>query len=190
MELQLRPFVVFEPAEGKDFCVRNIGHNTALNVQIVPFVLFPSALAAFPQSVPFLRKDEARPLPGRRTVSVEGEVIADECFDRLRPLSERGKEETEHFRPMITIEFENVTGQRYFVQESLLYGDLAIIDSGPVPPPASRTVRQAWPRLPPVWQQLNLSWRKLQSAWPQLKGRKKREGLAPTRDEQEWVDRG
>ena len=64
-ELQLRPFVIFEPTEGKDLCVRNIGNNTALNVRVGPFALSPpvyddrAVMAAFPRPVPFLRKGEA-----------------------------------------------------------------------------------------------------------------------------------
>jgi hypothetical protein len=69
-ELQLRPFVIFEPAEGKDFCVMNIGNGTALNIRVGTFALSPpvyddrALMAAFPRPVPFLRKGEARPLHG------------------------------------------------------------------------------------------------------------------------------
>jgi hypothetical protein len=166
--LQLRPFVIFEPAEGKDFCVRNIGNNTALNVKVGIFVLSPPVMAAFPRPVPFLRKGEGRPLQGR-TATVEGEVVdADFHFDILRPVGEYAKPEAAPFRPTITIEFENVKGQRYFVHESLLYGDIEIMKFGPRSTPYSS---------------------KLRSAWQKLRVRKgDRATASPAIDEKNWVD--
>jgi len=194
-ELQLRPFVIFEPAEGKDFCVRNIGNTTALNVKVGTFALSPpvyddrALMAAFPRPVPFLCTGEACPLQGR-TTTIEGQVVDYEfLFARLRTAGDLGEEEAEPYRPTLRIEFENVQGQRYFVQESLLYGDIEILDFGPVTPPASSTVRNARQRLQLAWQQLQPTWQQLQSAWQQLRWRKKkRASPAPTLDEQEWVD--
>jgi hypothetical protein len=154
-ELQLRPFVIFEPGEGKDFCVRNIGNNTALNVQVETFALSPphyadhSIMAAFPQSVPFLRAGESQPLRVR-TATVGGEVAGDDfLFEILRPMSEVAKLEADPlpFRPTITIEFENIKGQRYFVQESLLHGDIEIMKFGPRSTPSSSKLRSAWQKL-------------------------------------------
>src|SRR6266849_3490200 len=92
-ELQLRPVVIFEPGEGNDFCVRNIGNNTALNVKVGTVVLSPpvyanhSAMAAFPRSVPFLRAGESQPLQVR-TATVGGEVAGDDLlFAIMRPMS-------------------------------------------------------------------------------------------------------
>jgi hypothetical protein len=173
-ELQLRPFVIFEPTEGKDLCVRNIGNNTALNVRVGTFALSPpvyddrAVMAAFPRPVPFLRKGEARPLQGR-TTTIEEQVVDHEfLFAMLRSTSEPGKEEAEPFRPTMRIEFENIQGQRYFVQESLLYGDIEILDFGPVTPPASDKLRRARQRLQTTWQQLQPARQKLQTAWQQL----------------------
>src|SRR5262245_19137409 len=83
-ELQLRPFVIFEPTEGKGFCVRNIGNNTALNVKVRDFALSssPPVLAAFPWPVPFLRQGQDQPVQGRRA-SVEGAGVAEDFFDIL-----------------------------------------------------------------------------------------------------------
>jgi hypothetical protein len=189
-ELQLRPFVIFEPAEGNDFRVRNIGNNTALNVRVAPFRLAPPVSAAFPRSVAFLGKGEAALLP-RRTATIEGESVPDDLFDILHPASELVREEAETLllRPTITVEFENVQGQRYFVRESLLNGDLEILGSGPVATPARSTVRNAWQGLQLAWQQIQPLWPKLQSAWQQLKGRKRERVNIPTvNEEKEWVD--
>ena len=201
-ELQLRPFVIFEPAEGKDFCVRNLGQNTALNVKVEPFTLFPPALAAFPWPVPVLRPAEARLLQGR-TALVEGKVVADDLlFDVLRPTGEYVKSADDTLRPTIRIEFENVTGQRYFVHERLLYGDLEILDSGPVTPPAGSTVRSArqrfqlvWQRLQPLgpklqsaWQRLQSLSQKLQSVWRQWWRQRKRVNVRTVNEEKEWGD--
>jgi len=189
-ELQLRPFVIFEPAEGKQFCVRNIGNNTALNVKVGTFVLFPPAMATFPRSIPFLPHGESRALQGR-TVTVEREGVNDDfLFEILRPGSELEKSEAESladsFRPTMRIEFENIQGQRYFVQESLLNGDIEILDFGPVTPPASDKVRSARQRLQTTWQQLEPT---LRSAWQQFKSRKRERVNAPTaNEEKEWVD--
>jgi hypothetical protein len=201
-ELQLRPLVIFEPGEGKDFCVRNIGKNTALNVKVETFTLFPAALAAFPWPVPFLRPDEARPLQGR-TALVEGKVVADDLlFDVLRPTGEYVKSEDDTLRPTIRIEFENVTGQRYFVHERLLYGDLEILDSGPVTLPAGSTGRsarqrfqRAWqhlqplgPKLQAVWQHLQSRRQKLQTVWQQKWRKTKGVNVRTANEEKEWVD--
>jgi hypothetical protein len=175
-ELQLRPFVIFEPGEGKDFSVRNIGNNTALNVQVGTVVLSPpvyanhSVLAAFPRSVPFLRAGESQPLRVR-TATVGGEVAGDDfLFEILRPLSEVAQLEADPFpfRPTITLEFENVKGQRYFVQESLLHGDIEIMKFGPRSTPSSS---------------------KLWSAWRKLGVRKGERATASTAtDQQDWVN--
>jgi len=193
-EVQLRPFVIFEPTEGKDLCVRNIGNNTALNVRVGTFALSPpvyddrAVMAAFPQPVPFLRKGEARPLQGR-TTTIEEQVVDHEfLLAMLRPTSEPGKEEAEPFRPRMRIEFENIQGQRYFVQERLLYGDIEILDFGPVTPPPNDKVRRARQRLQTTWQQLQSARQKLQTAWQQLQWRKKRASHVPTTDERDWVD--
>lgn len=169
-ELQLRPFVIFEPTEGKDFCVRNIGNGTALNIRVRPFELSALAIAAFPQSVAFLGKGEAALLQRRTATTIAGESVADDLFDILHPSSEivRGEADTFLLRPIIAVEFENVQGQRYFVRESLLNGDIEILGSGPVAPPTSSTVRSTRQRLQMVWQQLQPPWPKLQSAWQQL----------------------
>jgi hypothetical protein len=194
-ELQLRPFIIFEPAEGKDFCVMNIGNGTALNIRVGTFALSPpvyddrALMAAFPRPVPFLRKDEARPLHGR-TTTIEGQVVDYEfLFARLRPTSSPVEEEAELYRPTLRIEFENVQGQRYFVHESLLYGDIEIIDFGPVASPASSTVKSARQRLQLAWQQLQPARQKLRTAWQQLRGRKRERGNIPTvNEDKEWVD--
>ncbi len=175
-ELQLRPFVIFEPGEGKDFSVRNIGNNTALNVQVETFALsLPhyaghSIMAAFPRPVAFLCKGETRLLQGR-TATVGGEVAGDDfLFAILRPLSEVAKLEADPlpFRPTITIEFENVNGQRYCVQESLLHGDIEIMKFGPRSTPSSS---------------------KLWSAWRKLGARKGERATASTAtDQQDWVN--
>jgi len=67
------------------------------------------------------------------------------------------------------IEFENVQGQRYFVQERLLYGEIEILNFGPLSPP-SRS--------------------KLWAAWQQFNKVRKRERAteATALDEHEWVD--
>jgi hypothetical protein len=201
-EVQLRPFVIFEPAEGKDFCVRNIGNTTALNVRVETFTLFPGALAAFPWPVPVLRPEEARLLPGR-TALVEGKVVADDLlFEVLRPTSEYVRSEDEALRPTLRLEFDNVSGQRYFVHERLLYGDLKILDSGLVAPPAGRTGSRAWQRLQLVWQRLQplgpklqTAWQylqsitqKLQSAWRQWWRQRKRINVRTVNEEKEWGD--
>jgi len=82
-ELQLRPFVIFEPTEGKGFCVRNIGNNMALNVQVKTFELSssPPVVAAFPRPVPFLCQGQNQPLQGR-IVPVEGAEATD-CGELL-----------------------------------------------------------------------------------------------------------
>jgi len=193
-EVQLRPFVIFEPTEGKDLCVRNIGNNTALNIRVGTFALSPpvyddrAVMAAFPRPVPFLRKDEARSLQGR-TTTIEEQVVDHEfLFAMLRPTSEPGKEDAEPFRPTMRIEFENIQGQRYFVQERLLYGDIEIMDSGPVTPPSDK-VRRARQRLQTTWQQLQPARQKLQTAWQNFEWRKrKRAREAPTGDDQDWLD--
>ena len=147
--------VICEPGEGNDFYVRNIGNNTALNVKVGTVVLSPpvyanhSAMAAFPRSVPFLRAGESQPLRVR-TATVGGEVAGDDfLFEILRPMSEVAKLEADPFpfRPTITIEFENVKGQRYFVQESLLHGDIEIMKFGPRSAPYSSKLRSAWRKL-------------------------------------------
>ncbi|HKA54174.1 MAG TPA: hypothetical protein VKJ47_10980 [Candidatus Binatia bacterium] len=191
----MRPFVVFEPAEGKDFRVRNLGNNTALNVRVVPFELFPPVMAHFPRSVPFLHQGEARPLQ-ERTLRVDGEVVNDDFqFEILRPMDALAREGEEHFRPTITVEFENVNGQRYFVRESLLNGDIEILGSGPVVPPASSTVRSArqqlqplWPKLRLVWQQLQSIRQKLQTAWRQRWRQRNGINVRTVNEDKEWVD--
>jgi hypothetical protein len=189
-ELQLRPFVIFEPAEEKDFRVRNIGNNTALNVRVAPFRLAPPVIAAFPRSVAFLSKGEAALLP-TRTAILEGESAADDLFDILHPSSELVREEAETFllRPTITVEFENVQGQRYFVRESLLNGDLEILDSGPVATPAFSTVRSAWQKFQSAWQQLQSIIQKLQTAWRQWWRQRRRVNVRTGDEDKEWVDR-
>jgi hypothetical protein len=187
-ELQLRPLVIFEPAEGKDFQVRNIGNNTALNVRVAPFRLAPSVMAAFPQSVAFLGKGEAVSLQRRTATTIEGESVGDDLFDILHPTSELVREEADTFlpRPTITVEFENVTGQSYFVKESLLNGDIEIINSGPAATPASSKLRAVWQKLQIAWQRLEPT---LRSAWQQFKWRKRERVNAPTaNEEKEWVD--
>jgi hypothetical protein len=201
-ELQLRPFVIFEPTEGKDFRVRNIGNSTALNVKVETFTLFSAALAAFPWPVPVLRPDEARLLPGR-TALVERKVVADDAlFDVLRPTGEYVMSEDDALRPTLRIEFDNVAGQRYFVHERLLYGDLEILDSGPVIPPAGSTVRSArqkfqlvWQRFQPLGPKLQLAWQHLQSitqklqiAWRQWWRQRNRVNVRTVDEEKEWGD--
>ena len=63
----------------------------------------------------------------------------------------------------------NIQGQRYFVQESLLYGDIEILDFGPVTPPRSDKLRSAQQQLQTTWQQLQPARQKPQTAWQQLK---------------------
>ena len=184
-ELQLRPFVIFEPTDGRDFAVRNIGNNTALNVKVVTLALSPSPpiLGAFPRPVPFLRKNEAQLLPVR-TATVNGEEVNDDGhFDILCPLSESSTEpEADSFRPTITIEFDNIKGQRYVVQERLLRGDIEIVSFAPLAPPHSST-------LGPARHRLRAAQRKLWTAWQQFrlpKGR--RASVSTTLDDQEWID--
>jgi hypothetical protein len=187
-ELQLRPFVIFEPGEGKDFCIRNIGNNTALNVQVGTFALFPSVMAAFPRSVPFLRQGESRSLQGQ-AMTVEREVTDEVRLEILRPVSEFEKSEADSFRPTITIEFENVKRQRYFVQESLRHGDIEILNFGPITPPYNSKLQAARQELWTVGQKLWEAWQKLWHTWQQRKGRKKESVTESTTiDEHEWVD--
>ena len=201
-EWQLRPFVIFEPTEGKDFCVRNIGKDIALNLKVGPFPLFPPALAAFPCPVPFLRPEEACRLQGR-TALVEGTAVADDLlFDVLRPTGEYVKAEEDTLRPTLRIEFQNVAGQHYCVQERLLYGAIEIVHFGPGAPPSNSTEQGArqrleliWQRLQPLgpklqsaWQQLRLLSQKLQSVWQQWWRRRKRLNTRTADEEKEWVD--
>jgi hypothetical protein len=181
-EVQLRPCVIFELTEGKDFFVRNIGNNLALNVKVRTFDRFPPAMAAFPQSVPFLRQGESRLLQGR-TVTLEGKVVTDEAlFELLRPRSEMEKSDADIFQPTITIEFENVNGQRYVVQESLLHGEIETLNFGPVTTPYSSKLRAAG-------QELWRAGQKLWAAGRQQRLRKKERASGSTAlDEQEWVD--
>jgi hypothetical protein len=201
-EWQLRPFVIFEPTEGKDFCVRNIGKDTALNVKVGTFALCPPALAAFPWPVPFLRPEEACRLQGR-TALVEGTAVADDLlFDVLRPTGKSVTAEEARLRPTLRIEFQNVAGQHYCVQERLLYGAIEIVHFGPVAPPSHSTeqgVRQRlellWQRLPPLgpqlqsaWQQLRLLSQKLQTGWRQWWRRRNRLNTRTVEEEKEWGD--
>jgi hypothetical protein len=184
-ELQLRPFVIFEPTDGRDFAVRNIGNNTALNVKVVTLALSPSPpiLVAFPRPVPFLRKDEGQLLPAR-TATVGGEEVNDDSlFEILRPLSESFAEaEADSFRPTITIEFDNIKGQRYVVQERLLYGNIEIVNFGPLTTPQSSTLWSAWHKL-------RAAQRKLWPAWQQFRlPKRERASVSTTPDDQEWID--
>jgi len=189
-ELQLRPFVIFEPTDGTDFAVRNIGNNTALNVRVVTLALSPSppVLVAFPRPVPFLRKDEGRLLP-LRTAKVGGEEVHDDSlFEILRPLRESLIEpEADSFRPTITLEFDNIKGQHYFVQESLLHGEVEIVNFGPITASSSSTL---WS----VWHKLQMAQQKLWTAWQQFRlpkfrlPKKERASEPAPLDDQEWVD--
>jgi hypothetical protein len=199
---QLRPFVIFEPTADNDFYVRNIGKDTALNVKVGTFSLVPPALATFPWPVPYLRPDEACLLQGR-TALVEGTAVADDrLFDVLRPTGEYVKAEEDTLRPTLRIEFQNVAGQHYCVQERLLYGAIEIVHFGPVAPPSHSTeqgVRQRlellWQRLPPLgpqlqsaWQQLRLLSQKLQTGWRQWWRRRNRINTRTVEEEKEWGD--
>ncbi|MBI3800956.1 MAG: collagen-like protein [Deltaproteobacteria bacterium] len=188
-ELQLQPFVIFEPGEGKDFCVRNIGNHTALNVRVGTFALCPPVMAAFPRAVAFLRQGESRSLQGH-AVPVEGAVMDDARFEILRPGSAFEKFDGDSFRPTITIEFENVNRQRYCVQESLHHGDMEILHFGLLTPPSSsRKLQAAWQELWTVGQKLREAGQKLWQTWQQRKGRKQESVTASTTlDEHEWVD--
>jgi hypothetical protein len=185
-ELQLRPFVIFAPTEGKEFCVRNIGNNTALNVKVGTFSLSspPLVMAAFPRPVAFLHTGESQFLQAR-TTTVGGETVNNDVqFDILRPRGEfLAEPEATPFRPTITIEFENVNGRRYFVQESLLYGDIEIMNSGPVVLSSSSKLLSAPQMLQSVKQ-------KLWTTWQQLKLHKRKKATAPPDViEQDWVDK-
>ncbi len=201
-EGQLRPFVIVEPTEGKDFCVRNIGKDTALNVKVDPLPPFPPALAAFPWPVPYLRPDEACLLQGRPTRG-EGTVGAeDPLFDVLRPTSESVRAKEDPLGSTIRIEFQDIAGQPYFVQERLLSGAIEIVYFGPGAPPSNSTEQGARQRLALVWQRLQPLGPKLQSAWQQLRllsqqlqtvwrqwwRRQKRGNVRTVDEEKEWVD--
>jgi hypothetical protein len=199
---QLRPFVIFEPTADNDFYVRNIGKDTALNVKVGTFSLVPPALATFPWPVPYLRPDEACLLQGR-TALVEGTAVADDrLFDVLRPTGDYLKVEDDTLRPTIRIEFQNVAGQPYCVQERLLYGAMEIVNFGPVGLPRQSTeqrVRQwlerVWQQLQPLgpklqsaWQQLRLLSQKLQAAWQQWWRQRQKRNVRTVDEEKEWID--
>src|SRR5262249_53583286 len=164
--------------------------------------LLPPALATFPWPVPYLRPDEACLLQGR-TALVEGTAVADDLlFDVLRPTGEYVKSEDDTLRPTIRIEFQDVAGQHYCVQERLLYGAMEIVHFGPLAPPRNRTEQGVRQRLELVWQQLQPLGPKLQSArqqlwllsqklqrvwrqwWQQRQGR----NIRTVDEEKEWTD--
>jgi hypothetical protein len=191
-----------EPTEGNDFCVRNIGKDTALNVKVGTFPLVPPALAAFPWPVPYLRPDEACLLQGRPTLGEGTAGAEDPLFDVLRPTSESVKAKEDPLGSTLRIEFQDVAGQPYFVQERLLFGAMEIVHFGPVAPPRNSTelgVRQRlellwqWlqplgPKLQSAWQQLRLISQQLQAAWRQWWRRRKRTNVRTVDEEKEWVD--
>lgn len=91
-------------------------------------------IANFPGSVPALLKGECIPLKEKKLL-VGGEVMqgsnTDFWFSILKPLRTRiAKPAKIDFRPEITVEFQNIKGQGYFVKERLVYGEMEIIDSG------------------------------------------------------------
>src|SRR5262249_39417167 len=119
-----------------------------------------------------------------------------------RPTSEYIKSEDDTLRPAIRIEFENVTGQRYFVQERLLYGDIEIVHFGPVTLPAGSTGNRARQKFQQLWQRLQLPGPKLETAWQQLQSinqqlqsvwrqwwrQRKRINVRTVNEEKEWGD--
>src|SRR5262245_6295248 len=176
-ELQLRPFVIFEPAEERGFCVRNIGNAPAINAKVKDIKLSEMAkyTLSFPKAVPTLLKGERSLMHGH--LLVDGKIEQDEFtvglwVGLLLPSSqERNTKPSElegEFQPEVTVEFQNVEGQRFFVKESLLYGDIEIMNSGSITTPYSS---------------------KLWSAWQKLRVRKgERVTASIATDQQDWVD--
>jgi hypothetical protein len=138
-ELQMRPFVVLE-ATHDDLQVKNLGNSTAINIRVEDIKLTKpneasSIIVNFPEPVPALLRGECIPIRQKKLLA-NGEAVqgssADSWIGILKPLRTQIAKPTEiNFRPEITIEFQNVEGQRYFVKERLIYGELEIIDSGP-----------------------------------------------------------
>ncbi|MBI3799359.1 MAG: hypothetical protein HY268_20635 [Deltaproteobacteria bacterium] len=133
-ELRFRPFVILE-ATHENLQVRNIGDDTAINIKIGDFQLNSMGMTAnFPGSVPPLGKGECTPLKEKKLL-VGGEIIqgshTDLWFSILKPLRTRiAKPAKIDFRPEITVEFQDIKGQRYFVKERLAYGEMEVVDSG------------------------------------------------------------
>lgn len=129
-ELQLRPFVILEATQDH-LHVRNVGNGPAFNVRVPDFELNENnVISVLPVAIPILLGQESLELPNE--VLVNDEMIsgdlASQWLSRLRPLPLQG--DLNDFHPQITLEFENLERQRYFVKESLRNGRLRILDSG------------------------------------------------------------
>jgi hypothetical protein len=191
-----------EPTEGKDFCVRNIGKETALNVKVEALPPCPPTLAAFAWPVPYLRPDEACLLQGRTATGEDTARAEDLALDVPHPTDDHMQAEGDPLRPTLRIDFQNVAGQHYFVQERLLDGAIDIVDFGPVAPSSNRIKQGArqrlglvWQRLQPLgprfqaaWQQLRLLSQKRQTAWRQWWRQRQKRNLRTVNEEKEWVD--
>jgi hypothetical protein len=193
-EMQLRPCVIFEPGDGKDFYVRNIGNSLALNVRVGTFALSPPAvyhasavMVEFPHSVPFLSKGDKHPvLP---IATVDGAVVAEEFpFEVLRPTPHDTPPTLHSFLPTLTIEFENILGQCYGVHERLFHGDIEILHCAAVTPPAGSKLRATGREWWAAGQKLWLAGQKLWVAGQQRQRKKTRASDSTALDEQEWVD--
>ncbi len=117
--------------------MRNIGNGTALNVKVKDIQLNeptePSTeIASFSRPVPILLKGESISL--QPELLIDGKIMPGSdarnwIIDIFKPIIEIAKP-SEFFHPEITIEFENVDRQRYFVKEKFAHGELEIIDYG------------------------------------------------------------
>ena len=137
IELQLRPFVIFE-ATRDDLRVRNVGNGTAINVRVENIRLTKpnetlSVIVHFPELVPTLLSDECICIKWQ--LLANGEVVqgssADPWVGILKPIIDIAKPTEINFRPEIKVKFQNVEGQWYSAREKLIYGELEIIGFGP-----------------------------------------------------------
>lgn len=144
LRIEVRPFVVLKATlEGKHtrgFQVKNIGNGTAINVRVGEVLLKLSEQTStnlyFPGSVPTLAKGECARVRYKLSDSsqeIETTEDPDAFVQQLLPYGSRSAQRLAPppiSRSEITIEFENVERQRYFVKEKLVYGELEILDSG------------------------------------------------------------
>ncbi len=139
-ELQLRPFVILGSTHEKLY-VKNVGNGTALNVRVRDTTLVDprtsSAILRFPEPVATLLRSQEIEIRGE--VSKDGRPLESLEAKPWIDLLKRSLSYVKHKPPPaeITIDFENVEKWQYFVKETLVHGELNVLDSGRIEPPHS-----------------------------------------------------
>ena len=135
---QAKPFVVFE-GTGEGLQVKNVGEGAAINVRVGEFTVnLGFTYTIRPESISTLNRGEIRAV--QCDVLVENEIAqgraANFALDYLKPLRTRiarqiaRQRPPSDGRPEIVIEFDDTEGQHYFVRETLVRGEMQVLDSG------------------------------------------------------------